>query len=85
MAILIRLLAIILIIGIIYFVIKNAANKETEDKIDDFKQRNEIHQLKEKLNEEKNDHQEEVEYLNSTINKLKAELEEVKSNNGTID
>lgn len=85
MVFLIRLLVIILIIGIIYFVIKSAAEKETEENIEDFKQRNEIHQLKEKLNEEKNDHQEEVEYLNSTINKLKAELEEAKNSNGSID
>ena len=85
MAFLIRLLAIILIISFIYFVIKSAAQKETEENIEDFKQRNEIHQLKEKLNEEKNDHQEEVEYLNSTINKLKAKLEEVKNNNGSVD
>lgn len=85
MAILIRLLAIVVIIGIIYFVIKSAAKKETEDNIEDFKQRNEIHQLKEKLNEEKNDHQEEVEYLNNTITKLKAELAEAKSANEGID
>jgi len=85
MAFLIRLLAIILIIGIIYFVIKSAAKKETEENIEDFKQRNEIHQLKEKLNEEKNDHQEEVEYLNSTISKLKEELAEAKSSNIGVD
>ena len=85
MAFLIRLLAIILIIGIIYFVIKSAAKKETEENIEDFKQRNEIHQLKEKLNEEKNDHQEEVEYLNSTINKLREELAEAKSSNQSVD
>lgn len=85
MAILIRLLAVVVIIGIIYFVIKSAAKKETEDNIENFKQRNEIHQLKEKLNEEKNDHQEEVEYLNNTITKLKAELAEAKSTNEGID
>ena len=85
MAFLIRLLAIILIIGIIYFVIKSAAKKETKENIEDFKQRNEIHQLKEKLNEEKNDHQEEVEYLNSTINKLREELAEAKSSNQNVD
>lgn len=85
MAVLIRLLAIIVIIGVIYFVIKSSAKKETEDNIEDFKQRNEIHQLKEKLNEEKNDHQEEVEYLNNTITKLKAELAEAKSANESVD
>ena len=85
MAVLIRLLAIIVIIGIIYFVIKSSAKKETEDTIEDFKQRNEIHQLKEKLNEEKNDHQEEVEYLNNTITKLKAELADAKSANEGVD
>lgn len=85
MAFLIRLLAIILIISFIYFVIKSAAKKETEENIEDFKQRNEIHQLKEKLNEEKNDHQEEVEYLNNTINKLREELAEAKSSNQNVD
>ena len=85
MAFLIRLLAIILIISFIYFLIKSAADKETEENIEDFKQRNEIHQLKEKLNEEKNDHQEEVEYLNNTINKLREELAEAKSSDVGVD
>lgn len=85
MAVLIRLLAIIVIIGIIYFVIKSSAKKETEDTIEDFKQRNEIHQLQEKLSAEQSDHQEEVEYLNSTINKLRAELAEAKSAHEGVD
>ncbi len=85
MAFLIRLLAIILIIGIIYFGIKSSAKKETEEDIEDFKQRNEIHQLKEKLSQEQSEHQEDVEYLNNSIKKLKAELAEAKSAHEYLD
>lgn len=84
MAILIRLLAIAIIIGGIYIAIKNTAKKETEDKIDDFKQRNEIHQLQEKMVEERNDHAEEIEYLNNQISKLKEELAEAKASNSNV-
>lgn len=85
MAFLIRLLALIVIIGVIYYAIKSAAKKETEDNIEDFKHRNEVHQLKEKLNEEKSDHQEEVEYLNETIEKLKNELAETKAKKESVE